>query len=167
MTTRQDYTDSEWKTLRDLPQLAAFAAIAVGQGDPIASTRELFAAMQQLGMSAQQNYPDNQLIRAIIVGLTETNGAAAGADETWRADAGAWRGAALVEQSHDTAARAREILDERSTDLEGTEYAAWVVGIARAACEAAGSGFFGFGGSRVSGAEQQFLADLGEALGMP
>lgn len=165
MTTHLDYTDSEWKALLDLPRLAAFGAMAVDRGDPIASTRELFAAMHQMGILANATYADNPLIQAIVAEITAGGDDALGADVDWRPDSGEVLGAALVDQVHDTARRARAILDEQSADIEATEYAEWVLGIARAACEAAGDGLFGLGGNRLAPAERQFIADLAAALG--
>ena len=52
MTTRNDYTDSEWELLTGLPRLAALGATAAEEGGPVASTRELWTSMMELAQSA-------------------------------------------------------------------------------------------------------------------
>lgn len=165
MTSRADYTDDEWKTLLDLPRLAAFGAMAAEAGGPLTSTRELFAAMHEMATSAQATYPDNALIQEIVAEIIGGGDDAVGTDVAWRPDSGELLGAAMVEQAVATAARARVILDVQATPSEASEYITWVLAIARAGCAAAGRGLFGLRGDRLSPSEARFVADLSAALG--
>jgi hypothetical protein len=164
MTTRTDYTEDEWKTLLDLPRLAAFGAMAAEEGGPLTSTRELFAAIHTMADSARTAYPDNTLIHEIVTEITQGGDDALGTRVAWE-PGDENLGAAMLDQALATAARARNILAARATAQEASEYAAWVLSIARAGCGAAGSGFLGLVGDRVTPSEARFVADLAAALG--
>jgi hypothetical protein len=164
MTTRTDYTEEEWKTLLDLPRLAAFGAMAAEEGGPLTSTRELFAAIQTMADSARTTYPDNPLIHEIVTEITQGGDDALGMRVAWE-PGDEHLGAAMLEQALETAARAHAILAGQATPQETAEYAAWVLAIARAGAEAAGGGFLGLVGDRVTPSEARFVADLAAALG--
>ena len=67
MTTRNDYTDSEWELLTHMPRLAAFGAMAAEEGGTVASIRELWTSMMALPLFvspafALQDEEDAELI---------------------------------------------------------------------------------------------------------
>lgn len=166
MTTRTDYTDTEWDTLLDLPRLAAFGAMAAEAGGPVTSTRELFAAMHELGVSAKTASPDTPLIQEIATEITQGGDDALSSRVAWQ-PGDEPLGPAMIEQAVETATRAREILTARATPAEAAAYTAWVLAIARAGCAAAGSGFLGLVGERVTPSEARFVQELATALGEP
>jgi hypothetical protein len=162
MTTRTDYTDSEWELLTDMPRLAAFAAMAAAEGGPVASTRELWASMMELAQAARTRYPNNTLIQEVLRGFSQPG------DEPsimgWKPESGEPLGNAIVRQTLETAARVREVLASQATPEEAAEYTAWVLGIARAGCKAVRSGLFGLVGDEMTAAEEQYVEDLAAAL---
>lgn len=165
MTSQADFTEAEWTLLSDLPRLAAFGAMAADEGDAITSTRELWAGMAELAQAARTRYPDNALIQAIVQAESRDNEGADVSRSGWRP--GEPLGAAVIEQALETAGKVGPILGTRATTQEAVEYRAWVLGIARAAAEAARTGLFGIGGERITDREATFVRDLQTALGAP
>ena len=164
MTTRNDYTDSEWELLTAMPGLAAFGAMAVEEGGPVASTRELWASMMELAYGARTRYADNRLIQEVMRGFSQR------ADDEisimgWKPDRGEPLGNAIVAQTLQTAPRVREVLASQATPKEATEYTEWVLDIARAGCRAMRSGLFGLAGAEMTVAQGQYVKDLATALG--
>src|SRR5918993_219530 len=142
MTTRADYTDSEWEILTDMPRMAAFGAMAAEGGGPVRSTREVWTSMMELTQAARTRYPDNTLIQDVMRSVSQT------ADDEmsivgWKPDSGQPLGNAIVAQTLAMAPRAREVLVSQATPEEAAEYTEWVLGIARAGCGAVRSGPFG------------------------
>ena len=163
MTTRNDYTDSEWELLTDMPRLAAFGAMAVEEGGPVASTRELWSSMMELAQAARTRDASNSLIQEVMRGFSQRD------DEIsimgWKPDSGEPLGNALVAQALETASRVREVLARQATPEEAAEYTEWVLDIARAGCGAVRSGLFGLVGAQMTAAEEQYVNDLATALG--
>jgi hypothetical protein len=163
MTTRDEYTDSEWELLTDMPRLAALGAMAVEDGGPVASTRELWASMMELAQSARTRYANNSLIQEVMRSFSQRD------DEMsimgWKPDSGEPLGNAIVAQTLETAPLVREVLASQATPAEAAEYSEWVLGIARAGCGAMRSGLFGLVGSQMTVAEEQYVKDLATALG--
>lgn len=165
MTSEADFTEAEWELLSDLPRLAVFGAMAADEGDAITSTRELWAGMAELAQGARTRYPSNTLIQAVLHAETEDDEGADVARAGWRPGVEPL-GEAVIEEALETAARVRAVLAQRATEQEAAEYTAWVLGIARAATEAARTGLFGVGGDRVTDREATFVRDLQTALGV-
>src|SRR5688500_9665546 len=114
MTTRTDYTESEWELLTDMPRLAAFGATAAEEGGPVASTRELWTSMMELAQSARTRYANNAFIQEVMRSLSQR------ADDEpsimgWKPDSGEPLGNAIVTQALDTASRVRAVLDSQAT----------------------------------------------------
>ena len=164
MTTRNDYTDSEWELLTDLPRLAALGATAAEEGGPVASTRELWTSMMELAQSAQTQHANNMLIQEVMRDISQRSD-----DEPsimgWKPDSGEPLGNAIVAQALSTASRVRDVLASQATPEEAAEYTQWVLRIARAGCEAVRSGLFGLVGAQMTVAEEQYVRDLATALG--
>jgi hypothetical protein len=164
MTREVEFTEAEWEMLTDLPRLAAFGAMAADDGGPVMSTRELWAGMMELAQAAQSRYPNRSLIREVAHAVARGEEGAGVSRLGWKPGAEPL-GDAVVEQALATAAEARQVLAERVPAEEAAEYVAWVLGIARAATEAARTGLFGVGGEQVSDREAAFVRDLAAALG--
>ena len=153
MTIRNDYTDSEWALLTDMPRLAAFGAMAAEEGGPVASTRELWTSMMELAQSARTRYANNALIQEVMRGFSQRAD-----DETsilgWQPGSGEPLGNAIVAQALETASRVREVLASQATPEEAAEYTQWVLGIARAGGGAVQGGLFGLFGAPMTVAEK-------------
>ena len=165
MTIRTDYTDAEWDLLTDLPRMAAFGAMAAEDGGPVTSTRELWASMMELAQAARSRYPDNALIQEVTRAITQPEDDDEMPMTGWKPNSGAELGEAMVAKTLQTAPRVREIVASQATPEEGAEYTAWVLGIARAGCQAARGGLFGLSGNPMTAAEDQYIKDLTAALG--
>ena len=166
MTARTDYTDAEWELLTDLPRMAAFGATAAEEGGSVASTRELWAGMMELAQAARTRFPNNTLIQDVMQSISRR----ADDDELpmtgWKPNSSEKLGGAIVAQTLEMARRVREILADQSTPEEAAEYTAWVLGIARASCQAVRTGLFGLRGEPMTAAEDQYITDLAAALGV-
>jgi hypothetical protein len=163
MTREAELTESEWALLSDLPRLAAFGAMAADEGDAITATRELWAGMMELAQAAHSRYTGNALIQEIAQASAQDDDGADVSRSGWKPGS-APLGEAVIAQALETARAARPVLAERVSTEEAAEYAAWVLGIARAATEAARTGLFGLGGEQVTAREAAFLRDLQAAL---
>jgi hypothetical protein len=163
MTTRNDYTDSEWELLTDMPRLAALGTMAVEEGGPVASTRELWSSMMELAQSARTRYAKTSLIQEVMRSFSQRD------DEMsimrWKPNSGEPLGNAIVAQTLEAPPRVREVLASQATPEEAAEYTEWVLGIARAGCGAVRSGLFGLVGAQMTAAEEQYVKDLATALG--
>jgi len=64
MTTAVDYTDDEWQLLVDVPMMVGAAVMLIGKSG-LGSMKESFAMAQET-IAAVKDYPDNELIQAIV-----------------------------------------------------------------------------------------------------
>src|SRR5688572_16654008 len=165
MTTRTDFTDSEWELLTAMPRMAAFGAMAAEEGGPVASTRELWASMMELAQAARTRYPNNTLIQEVMRGFSQPADDEEMSIMGWKPQSSNSLGNAIVAQTLELAPRVREVLASQATPDEAAEYTEWVLGIARAGCGAMRSGLFGLVGAPMTAAEEQYVTDLAAALG--
>ena len=165
MTIRSNYTEAEWDLLTDMPRIAAFGATAAEEGGPMASTRELWAGMTELAQSARTRYPNNTLIHDVLRSVSRPENDDELPMTGWKPNSGEQLGNAIVEQTLDTARRAREVLASQATPQEAAEYTEWVLGIARASCQAVRTGLLGLTGESMTAAEDQYIKNLTVALG--
>src|SRR5688572_22975306 len=127
MTTRTDYTDSEWELLTNMPRLAAFGAMAAEEGGPVTATRELWASMMELAQAARTKYPDNTLIQEIMRVFSQPADDVEMSIMGWKPDSGEPLGNAIVAQTLETAPRVREVLVSQAAPAEAAEYTDWVL----------------------------------------
>jgi hypothetical protein len=168
MTTREDYSDAEWKALIDLPVLAAFGAmVAQEDSGAIVSTRELWAGMQELALTARSDYPDNDLIQAAVGSITHNEDGSQRTIDDWDATSPEALHEAVVEKTLFTAADVQKALAKQATPEEATQYKEWVTAIAEAGVNAAKTGFLGLEGAQVTPREALFLNELAAAMGAP
>ena len=165
MTTRTDFTDSEWELLTAMPRMAAFGAMAAEEGGPVGSTRELWASMMELAQAARTRYPNNTLIQEVMRGFSQPADDEEMSIMGWKPESSNSLGNAIVAQTLGMAPRAREVLTSQAAPDEAAEYTEWVFGIARAGCGAVRSGLFGLVGAPLTAAEEQYVTDLAAALG--
>jgi hypothetical protein len=165
MTTRTDFTDSEWELLTAIPRMAAFGAMAAEEGGPVASTRELWASMMELAQAARTRHPNNTLIQEVMRGFSQPADDEEMSIMGWKPESSNSLSNAIVAQTLEMAPRVREVLASQATPDEAAEYTEWVLGIARAGCGAVRSGLFGLVGAPMTAAEEQYVTDLAAALG--
>ncbi len=165
MTSRTNFTDAEWDLLTDLPRMAAFGAMAAEESGPVTSTRELWASMAEMAPAARSKYQENVLIQEVTRIITRPDDDDEMPMTGWTPDSGEDLGQAIVAKTLQTAPLVRELLASKATPEDGAGYTAWVLGIARAGCQAARGGLFGLSGKATTEAEDQYLTNLAAALG--
>jgi hypothetical protein len=161
-----DYTEPEWALLSELPLKVAIGASIIETDDERmgASEREMLAAMKELA-GAEVEYPDNQLIQAVLLELKVEDGEEGGSREIEIPGGEAWT--ELIDALLAQCREASNLLARHSSAQEVDEYKRWLLAIATKAVKAAESGgFLGIGGEQVSDQEQTFVKELQTALGL-
>ena len=159
MTTKADYTDEEWATLRRAPQVAGFAVSLADPGGPIELTKETMASLKAVGKPPG----DEELV--IAVSQEALAQAQAHHNVVKELDL---KASTAREQIVEELRKTNEILSAKATPEEAATFRAWLIQSAQDAAEAAKEGgFLGIGAVRVSEGEQKMLAQLREILGLP
>lgn len=160
MANKADFTEQEWAAVVDAPQMAGIAVMVAGASGMIGSIKEAAAAAQTVFAGTTHA---NELIR-----LISSKDEMKAAQERIRAamgsfgdkDPNTW----VHEQSRSTVQRACAILRAKAPSELAT-YNEWILSIADKVANAAKEGgFLGFGGVRVSEAEQKMIAELKSAM---
>jgi len=165
MASKTDFTNEEWTTLRDAPQVVALAVAMSGASGIVGTLKEAFSGSVAL---VEGTKSESELIRT----LTAREEISAG-QQTLRASLPQPQGGGLDEAKQKLAAlavekarAAMEILRRKGDAQDAEAYRAFVKGIGeRVAKSAKEGGVLGFGGERVSEPEKQMLASLDGALG--
>lgn len=169
MTTRDAYSDAEWKLIITAPVAIISAVIGVSPGGPVGISQEVSAAVQTFEAAAQQQ-ADNPLIAAVLVALKGRFESFMGKqpDDPASADIdfmalGRDPGQAVTICRDMTA-----LLAQKAPAPEAEEFRRWLLTLATRVAQAANEGgVLGFGGERVNDKERQLLADLAAALDAP
>jgi hypothetical protein len=163
---KADYTAPEWALLSELPLKVAIGASIIETDDERmgAAEREMLAAMKELA-GAEVEYPDNQLIQTVLLGLKVEDGEEGGSREIEIPGGEAWT--ELIDALLAQCREASDLLARHGSPQEAEEYKRWLLAIATKAVKAAESGgFLGIGGEQVSDQEQTFVKELQTALGL-
>ncbi len=173
MDIQETFSEEQWKQISTLPQLVGGATAAAGSSGLFGSLKEAMASVRGI-MDGAHSYEENNIVMAIAPDMQkkeETRAKMTEQKEILMAKikgkevkSGAELVALALAESKEVAA----IMDEVDVPMEiSLEFKEWVVAIAKNVSEAAKEGsFFGFGGTRVSEAEENFIADLRIALGI-
>jgi len=158
MTTKSDYTDEEWETLRRAPMVAGFAISLADPGGPIELTKETMASMKSLG----QPGTEEELVVAVshdAMAHVQQHDKPMGGFKP----KGATAGAQILEEL----GKVNAILTAKATPAEGAAFRAWLMEAAQASADAAKEGgFMGFHAVRVSEGEQAMITQLQKVLGL-
>jgi hypothetical protein len=149
MTGKADYTDEEWKLLREAPTSAGMLVIEADRGGMI---RETFS-MAKAYTEARKDHGASQLLDDIASEKPEIDRTRFQSVEELRST--------LLQHIRD----AMSLLAEKATPEELEEYRRFLASVANRVAEAHREGFMGMSGERVSEAEQRALADIAEAAG--
>jgi len=169
MTTKADYTDDEWFLISSLPAMLGAAVAAIDKSGIIGTVREMSASMKA-GMAAVRDYPDCELIQAIVSRQGDRKQAIADAKEhrgklLERArEAGAQTPEQHAAQALVDCTAVADLLESKASPEEATAYKQWASSIALEVAEAAKEGGFGFGAGDVSDKEAILLAQIKDAL---
>jgi hypothetical protein len=160
MTTKADYTEEEWSTLRRAPMVAGMAISLADPGGPIEATKETLATLKTLRDPGTAN-AESELTSAIaedVEALAKERKSPLGDFKP----KGALAGKEILEELE----RANTITSAKGTPDEAAAFRRWVVGAAQASANAAKEGgFLGFGAERVSAGEKEMLEKVAEAVG--
>jgi hypothetical protein len=183
---RLAFPHGEWNLLTRLPRQVMIAATSA---EPDSPRRTVAEGLSGLDAIAAGRRSDSDLVRAVVAAIYAGTEQRHGQHpdpgqrrldqpdartEPRRADD---EDLPVAEEFRDRAAGLADTLDacRRATDLlairadpaDSAAYRQWVESIAVRVCDAARSGgVLGFGGDLRSAAEEAFLADLAEALGL-
>ncbi|HOM21395.1 MAG TPA: hypothetical protein PK214_10625 [Ottowia sp.] len=166
-------SEDEMMLLATLPQaIGSCVATAAGSG-LLGTGKELFASGQAV-MAGLKDYPGNALIQALVPDPSaedkQAELAQARATRDWamaRLKAkGIHTPAQMAALTLEDARAVARLLDSRVDPAQAAQYRAWALSVAEKVAQAATEGgFLGFGGTRLSEAEQALIAQLREALG--
>jgi hypothetical protein len=149
MTGKADFTEDEWKLLREAPTSAGMIVMESDRGGAV---RETFS-MAKAYTEARTQHGASQLLDDILSEKPEVDRTRAGSMEELRSN--------LLQHIRDAVA----LLQERATPEDLDEYRRFVLTVANRVADARREGFMGMSGERVSDDERQALADIGEAAG--
>ncbi|MBL8231421.1 MAG: hypothetical protein JNL98_23200 [Bryobacterales bacterium] len=159
---KEDFTEVEWQAIREAPHWAGLAVMVAGSSGVLGSLKEAFAAGHATASGKQH---PSELIRSLSIRqeseavdrgiraqIAQRSGTGAGIQE-WVAET------ALTRLR--SAGRVMSSKPKESADA----YRQWVLDIAKRVTEAAKEGsVLGFGGTRVSAAEEAMIRKIGAAL---
>ena len=149
MTAKADYTDEEWKLLREAPTSAGMLVIEADRGGMI---RETFS-MAKAYAEARKEHGASQLLDDIASEKPEVDRTRFQSAEDLRSS--------LLQHIRD----AVSLLQQKAPAEELEEYRRFLANVASRVAEAHREGFLGMSGERVSEAEKRALADIAQAAG--
>jgi hypothetical protein len=167
-------SNDERQLLSTLPQTIGSAMAFAGHSGIFGTGKEMFASAQGM-MAGSKDFPNNELIKAIVPNLAsgDRNAEIARAKESrdWAMARMKSKGIDNPEkfstQALEDVRAAAALLGSKASPQEASEYKQWVMklaeGVANAATE---GGFLGFGGERLSEGERKLLGEIKSALGV-
>jgi hypothetical protein len=155
MTSRQDFTDEEWKRIRRAPLVAGFAISIADPGGPIELAKETLASLRSATVPPSQE----ELLASVALDVQ----ALAQQRQSPLGDFKPTNGQLVLDELRGV----NELLTAKATPQEVDAFRGWLVATAQAAADAAKEGgFMGFGAERVSAGERQMLDQVRAALGL-
>ena len=162
MTSRTDFTDTEWQRLGRAPLVAGMAISLADPGGPIEAIKETNAALQAV-LEAARDGQHGEFVRALAADVTER------AKRRENPMAGFMpKGARARDEVLDELRAVNALLVAKTAPEEAEAFREWLKASAqRTALAAKEGGFLGFNAERVSENEQQMLEQLGGIFGEP
>jgi len=149
MTGKADFTEEEWKLLREAPTSAGMLVMEADRGGVV---RESFS-MAKAYTGARTEHGASQLLDDIVSEKPEVDRTRFASEEELRSN--------LLQHIRD----AIDLHQQKATPEELEEYRRFIMTVANRVADARREGFMGMSGERVSDEERQALADIGEAAG--
>jgi len=144
MTGKPDFTEDEWKLLREAPTSAGMLVIQADRGGTF---RETFS-MAKAYTEARKQHGSSQLLDDIVSEKPQVDRSHASSQEELRAN--------LLQHIRDASA----LLEQKATPEELTEYRGFVMKVANRVAEAHREG-----DEQVSEPESQAIAEIADAAG--
>jgi len=151
MTGKADFTEEEWKLLREAPTSAGLLVIQADRGGMISESLSMAKAYAE----ARKERGASQLLDDIVSEKPEVDRTRFESVEDLRTT--------LVQHIRDAVG----LLERKATPEELAEYRRFLTDTATRVAEAHREGFLGLRGERVSDEERQALAEVAEAAGAP
>ena len=151
MTGKADFTEEEWKLLREAPTSAGLVVIESDRGGAI---RESFS-MAKAYAEARTQHGASQLLDDIVSEKPEVDRTRVASPEELRSN--------QLQRIRDAVG----LLEQKVTPEELDEYRRFVMTVANRVADARREGFMGMSGERVSDEERQALAAVAQAAGAP
>jgi hypothetical protein len=150
MTTKADFNGEEWERIAEAPAIAGLIVITASRGGTIRET----LAMAKTYAEAQRDHGSGDLVGELVAAAPKVDPKQFSGKDDLRA-----RGLGKITE-------AVGLVRDRATLDELVAYREFILDIARHVAEKDKSGgFLGIGGERVSGQEEQAIADITAALG--
>jgi hypothetical protein len=157
MSGKADFSVDEWDLLRSAPLMASVLIVAASPSGPLGIVKESAAAgrmILQAGSTAQ-----TPLLKTLAEDLRAKMSIPT-------PPAGAMP-VQIQAASAEILKRTSDLLAQKATPEEATEFKEWLVKVAQATAEATKEGgFLGFGGTLVSEEEKAALVTVHQALGL-
>jgi hypothetical protein len=154
MTTKADFTESEWQALRRAPMVAGMAITLADPGGPIEVMKETSAVMKLVS----EELGDTGLVGDVARDLAELVQQRKNPIADFKPRA--------AKEVTDELARVNEMVTAKAAPEEAAKFRTWLLDSARRAADAAKEGgFMGFNAVRVSEGEQRMLDELEATLG--
>lgn len=163
MTTKTDFSSTEWEVLRDAPNLVILAVTVAGASGIFGSIAE---ALAPSGTILEALKGSNQLLREICE--KEEMLSSVESIKILARNSGDFAGiqAALRKDAIDKSRTAIDLLRQKGSPEDIAAYREFLLTLGDKVANAAKEGaFLGFGGERVSEHERTLLAELAEAVG--
>lgn len=157
MTT---YTSQELSTIAEAPMMIGMAVAMVDMG--IVSTAIEAAAMSKQIAGAAEKYPNNSIIQSVFSDTVLRSGAVKVDKPDIKAED--VKSGVVVDKAIVAVNAAVDVVSGKATPEEITEFKQFIYSCADAVANAAGSGLFGSGSSKVSSEEAAALAKIKTAL---
>ncbi len=163
---KDQFIEDEWFLISSVPSMVGAAMAGAGKSGIIGTAKEAMASMKGM-VAGKSDYPDNELINAVLVKAESFSDA--------REKAGVYREKAMAQFKEqnisspeefnnymlDNARKAVALVKDKRGDKEAEEYQQWCISVAKKVAEAASEGgFMGFGGEQVSDGEKALMAEL-------
>ena len=162
MATKNDFSATEWETLRDAPHAIVLAVAAAGASGLFGSIKE---AIAPTGTLVEALHGENELLRQLCDGkeikvAIESLKDMAKSSGDFKSIQAAFRKAA-IEKSR----AGLDLLKRKGTPDDVAAFKDFLLKLGEKVATAAKEGaFLGFGGERVSEDERAILAELAQAL---
>jgi hypothetical protein len=157
MSTKSDYSAEEWKAIAGAPAAAGLLVTLADPSGLVGVAKEAMAVGRAIAESATGDAPE--IVKNLAGQVTSTQG------KYELPDVPTGNRAQTKDALIATIKSAVHAVETKSP-AEADAYKSWLSSVATKVSQAAKEGgVLGFGGTRVSGAEQEALAQLADALG--
>ena len=162
MSNKSDYTKEEWILLHRVPGMVGAAVLAADESGVWGTTKETFV-LSKAWAKGVADYPSNSLIQSLLREKTDPEGdPMKDAYKDFKENLQHKGLDQFTDDIVDDCSKAADLLDEKSTEEEASEYKAWVMTVGRKVAGAAKEK--DSGGDKVSLKEEALLQQVADAL---